>query len=148
MFPRNYILFFASNLQMRNQISFEDFLSKVFAWLWMTCFQIARPEWVTVWASYLLEFVWVMTSRGGPAAASLSLAMIITAAAWSLIIVFIHLLFHGSKITIYFDEDDQVRKNSSIICNQIETACNGGDDQTCWTGATCRDVNGQFHCRQ
>ena len=118
MFPRNYILFFASNLQMRNQISFEDFLSKVFAWLWMTCFQIARPEWVTVWASYLSEFVWVMTSRGGSAAASLSLAMIITAAAWSLIIVFIHLLFHGSKITIYFDEEDEVRKNSSQYMNE------------------------------
>ena len=116
--PWNYILFFASNLQMRNQISFEDFLSKVFAWLWMTCFQIARPEWVTVWASYLLEFVWVMTSRGSPATASLSLAMIITAAAWSLIIVFIHLLFHGSKITIYFYEEDEVRKNSSQYGNK------------------------------
>ena len=118
MFPRNYILFFASNLQMRNQISFEDFLSKVFAWLWMTCFQIARPEWVTVWAFYLSEFVWVMTSLGGLSAASLSLAMIITAAAWSLIIVFIHLLFHGSKITIYFDEEDEVRKNSSQYMNK------------------------------
>ena len=52
------------------------------------------------------------------AMASLSLAMIITAAAWSLIIVFIHLLFHGSKITIYFDEDDEVRKNSSQYVNE------------------------------
>ena len=70
----------------------------------------------------------MLTSRGGPAVIggdrqtvsieAIGRPMIITAAACSLNIVFIHLLFHGSKITIYFDEEDEVRKNSSQYMNE------------------------------
>ena len=44
---------------MRNKISFEGFLSKVFAWL---CIQIARPE-VRVSLSFLFVAVCVGASR-------------------------------------------------------------------------------------
>ena len=47
---------------MRNKISFEGFLSKVFAWLCMTCIQIARPE-LRVSLSFLFVAVCVGASR-------------------------------------------------------------------------------------
>ena len=70
----------------------------------------------------------MLTSRGGPALIggdrqtvsieAIGRPMIITAAACSLNIVFIHLLFHGSKNDVYLHEEDEVRKNSSQYMNE------------------------------
>ena len=70
----------------------------------------------------------MLMSRGAPALIganrqtvsieAIGRPMIITAAACSLNIVFIHLLFHGSKNDVYLHEEDEVRKNSSQYMNK------------------------------